>query len=115
MYTDTHTSISYSYLRRGSTSNYTPVAVVQPSILILVSKYHSVQKEILGKMVDSGAGAGKVYHELGTSCGVPRKYSNNGNILKAHRSQLERIPTDKIWDNLSIKINNEIKDYNSLK
>lgn len=43
-----------------------------------------------------------------------RKYSNNGNMSKAHRSQLERVPTGKIWDNLSIKINNEIKDYNSL-
>lgn len=44
-----------------------------------------------------------------------RKYSNNGGISKAHKSQLDGVPTGKIRDNLSIKINNEVKHYNSLK
>lgn len=33
---------------------------------------------------------------------------------KAHKSQLDGVPTGKIRDNSSIKTNNEVKDYNSL-
>lgn len=51
----------YPCLLRGSRNNNIPRAIVQPTILILVSIYNPIrQRALWKKMVDSGEGAGKV-------------------------------------------------------
>lgn len=37
-----------------------------------------------------------------------------GTISEESRIQVKGTPTDQIWDNLSIKINNDSKDFMSL-
>ena len=39
---------------------------------------------------------------------------NDRNMVKQHRSQFKGNSTDQSKDNLSIKINNEVKNYNPL-
>lgn len=68
-------------------------------------------------MAQSRAGAGKVLDEPGASCSTnsTEVLKKGWGMIKAYRSQSERVPNGQSRNNLNNKINNIVVDYESIR
>lgn len=78
----------------------------------MASRYYLLLK---GTRADSRVEVGKLKDEPGTSCARIKRSSQGpmGGVSEGYRGHLEGAPTGQIWNNLSMKKNNNIiTNYN---